>query len=170
MTMLFSVMTPLSVQGKEFESTVISDLSIQGLRDVKNLEVDTKTHVFVTTYPEEGVELLVDSKDSSIAEVSLEEIVVQAKKAGTTTIEVTAKKDGKIENGQFNVQVIEPVYKQTAHTEVNINDNDWRFKLEKDMEKVPDSQTVPTIDKNVFLEVQGACKITDVYVDGKYLG
>ena len=99
MTMLFSVMTPLSVQGKEFESTVISDLSIQGLRDVKNLEVDTKTHVFVTTYPEEGVELLVDSKDSSIAEVSLEEnaIVVQAKKAGTTTIEVTAKKDGKIE-------------------------------------------------------------------------
>lgn len=126
MTMLFSVMTPLSVQGKEFESTVISDLSIQGLRDVKNLEVDTKTHVFVTTYPEEGVELLVDSKDSSIAEVSLEEnaIVVQAKKAGTTTIEVTAKKDGKIENGQFNVQVIEPVYKQTAHTEVNINDND----------------------------------------------
>ena len=82
------------------------------------------------------------------------------------------------------------------------------------MEKVPDSQTVPTIDnnwkhvqvphcwnsedgadgnndyvkgkgwyitdvdftsntyenKNVFLEVQGACKITDVYVDGKYLG
>ena len=102
MTMLFSVMTPLSVQGKEFESTVISDLSIQGLRDVKNLEVDTKTHVFVTTYPEEGVELLVDSKDSSIAEVSLEEnaIVVQAKKAGTTTIEVTAKKDGKIENGQ----------------------------------------------------------------------
>ena len=45
---------------------------------------------------------MVDSKDSSIAEVSLEEnaIVVQAKKAGTTTIEVTAKKDGKIENGQ----------------------------------------------------------------------
>ena len=45
-----SAITPLSVQGMEFESTVISDLSIQGLRDIGNLEVGTKTHVFVTTY------------------------------------------------------------------------------------------------------------------------
>ncbi len=216
MMMVFSVVTPLSVQGKEFESTIISDLSIQGLHDVRNLEVGTKTHVFVTTYPEEGVELLAEVKDSSIADVFLDEraIIVQAKKAGTTTVEVTAKKGDKIESGQFVVQVIEPIYKQSSHIEININENDWRFRLEKDMEKVPDSQTVPNVkdnwehvqvphcwnskdgadgnndyvkgkgwyisnidfttdtyeNKNVYLEIQGACKITDVYVDGNYIG
>ncbi|PJN81276.1 hypothetical protein CWE04_03565 [Thomasclavelia cocleata] len=216
MMMAFSAITPLSVQGMEFESTVISDLSIQGLRDIGNLEVGTKTHVFVTTYPEEGVELLVESEDSSIANVSLDEktIVVQAKKVGTTTVEVIARKGDKIESGQFIVQVIESVYKQSSHIEVNINENDWRFRLEKDMEKVPASQTVPNVsdnwehvqvphcwnskdgadgnndyvkgkgwyisnvdftvdtyeNKNIYLEVQGACKITDVYIDGNYVG
>lgn len=212
---LSSVALPAQVHAAS-ETQIVSDISISSLRDVKNLERGEETYVFISTYPEEGVELSAHCDDESIARISLEGNVLQIQgiSEGTCTVTVTAMMNGKVEQESFSVQVIAPLYEESAHEEVNINESDWRFRLEQDMSTVPGEHTVPAVDdswdhvqvphcwnsedgadggndyirgkgwyitdidlsdaryqdKDLYLEVQGASKITDVYVNGEYVG
>ncbi len=215
MLALSSAALPTQVHAAS-ETQIVSDISIGGLRDVKNLERGAQTYVFISTYPEEGAELSARCDDESIAKISLEgnALQIQGVAEGTCEVTVTAMMNGKIEQESFSVQVIAPLYEESAHEEVNINESDWRFRLEQDMSAVPAEHTVPVVDdswdhvqvphcwnsedgadggndyirgkgwyitdidlsdaryqdKDLYLEVQGACKITDVYVNGEYVG
>ena len=215
MLALSSVALPTQVRAAS-ETQIVSDISIGGLRDVKNLERGAQTYVFISTYPEEGAELSARCDDESIAKISLEgnALQIQGVAEGTCEVTVTAMMNGKIEQESFSVQVIAPLYEESAHEEVNINESDWRFRLEQDMSAAPAEHTVPVVDdswdhvqvphcwnskdgadggndyirgkgwyitdidlsdaryqdKELYLEVQGACKITDVYVNGEYVG
>ena len=215
MLALSSAALPTQVRAAS-ETQIVSDISIGGLRDVKNLERGAQTYVFISTYPEEGAELSARCDDESIAKISLEgnALQIQGVAEGTCEVTVTAMMNGKIEQESFSVQVIAPLYEESAHEEVNINESDWRFRLEQDMSAAPAEHTVPVVDdswdhvqvphcwnsedgadggndyirgkgwyitdidlsdaryqdKDLYLEVQGACKITDVYVNGEYVG
>ena len=215
MLALSSAALPTQVRAAS-ETQIVSDISIGGLRDVKNLERGAQTYVFISTYPEEGAELSARCDDESIAKISLEgnALQIQGVAEGTCEVTVTAMMNGKIEQESFSVQVIAPLYEESAHEEVNINESDWRFRLEQDMSAVPAEHTVPVVDdswdhvqvphcwnskdgadggndyirgkgwyitdidlsdaryqdKELYLEVQGACKITDAYVNGEYVG
>ena len=215
MLALSSAALPTQVRAAS-ETQIVSDISIGGLRDVKNLERGAQTYVFISTYPEEGAELSARCDDESIAKISLEgnALQIQGVAEGTCEVTVTAMMNGKIEQESFSVQVIAPLYEESAHEEVNINESDWRFRLEQDMSAAPAEHMVPVVDdswdhvqvphcwnsedgadggndyirgkgwyitdidlsdaryqdKDLYLEVQGACKITDVYVNGEYVG
>lgn len=102
----------------------------------------------------------------------------------------------------------------TARVKINLDEYDWRFRLEKDMEELPQVQTVPVVsdcwehvrlphcwnktdgadgdndyvrgkgwyvtevdfteevyaDKKLYLEIGAACKIAEVYINGRYAG
>ena len=118
MLALSSVALPAQVHAAS-ETQIVSDISISSLRDVKNLERGEETYVFISTYPEEGVELSAHCDDESIARISLEGNVLQIQgiSEGTCTVTVTAMMNGKVEQESFSVQVIAPLYEESAHEE-----------------------------------------------------
>ena len=102
---LSSVALPAQVHAAS-ETQIVSDISISSLRDVKNLERGEETYVFISTYPEEGVELSAHCDDESIARISLEgnALQIQGISEGTCTVTVTAMMNGKVEQESFSVQ------------------------------------------------------------------
>lgn len=141
-------------------------LVLNGLFDVKSLEAGTSKYLYINTYPEEGTAIsAVESDDSSVVRVSYGNnsaemgaddtsgtnsnynyVKLDAISEGNAVVTVTVEKTGLGSvTKTFDVQVIEPEYANTQRMVADISDN-WKFKLERDMDSKPSAGTVPNMD------------------------
>lgn len=140
-------------------------LVLNGLFDVKSLEAGTSKYLYINTYPEEGTAITaVESDDPGVVRVShgnnsaemgaddtsgtnsnYNYVKLDAISEGNAAVTVTVEKSGgglEPVTRTFDVQVIEPEYAGTQRVVTDISD-DWKFKLERDMDSAPSAGTVP---------------------------
>lgn len=142
-------------------------LALNGLFDVKSLEVGTSKYLYINTYPEKGIVIAgVSSSDEDVVRVSFGnnsegmaeddmsgsnsnynyvklDAAAEGNASVTVTVTDTSGDLGSVEE-TFEVQVIPPEYEGTERVVTDIS-NAWSFCLERDMENVPPSGSVPEV-------------------------
>lgn len=194
-----------------------SDLALNGIYDIYNLEIGSSRTMYVNTYPEENTDVQVLSYDADKVRIENAEnggFRITALAEGTAEVVLEGSyEDQKIQK-EFFVQVIQREEAGTKRFVKNINVQNWKFSLDKNLSSQPASGAAAVSDaaweevtiphcwnsedgadggndyykgigwyetkavfdaetyagKEIYLEFEGASKVSELYVNGNKVG